>query len=111
MTRVDFIEYLSCLDEDHPHFQVLESSYAEAARVMSPNGLANYLEGVKAMCVLGRGEDLILGYIEAMPRVAKEVGEDVVPDIVHSIMAISSHTSGSVITLILANLQIGRAHV
>jgi len=75
MTRVDFIEYLSCLDEDHPHFQVLESSYAEAARVMSPNGLANYLEGVKAMCVLGRGEDLILGYIEAMPRVAKEVGK------------------------------------
>jgi len=106
MTRVDFIEYLSCLDEGHPHFQVLESSYAEAARVMSPNGLANYLEGVKAMCVLGRGEDLILGYIEAMPRVAKEVGEDVVPDIVRSIMAISSHTSGSVITLILANLPL-----
>lgn len=106
MTRVDFIEYLSCLDEDHPHLQVLESSYAEAARVMSPNGLANYLEGVKAMCGLGRGEDLILSYIESTPRVAKEVGEDVIPDIVHSVMAISSHTSGSVIALILANLPL-----
>ncbi len=106
MTRVDFIEYLSCLDEDHPHFRVLETSYAEAARVMSPNGLANYLEGVKAMCGLGRGEDLILSYIESIPRVAKEVGEDVISDIVHSVMAISSHTSGSVIALILTNLPL-----
>ncbi len=106
MTRIDFIEYLSCLDEDHPHFKVLESSYAEAARVMSPNGLANYLEGVKGMCALGRGEDLILSYIESIPRVVKEVGEDVIPDIVHSIMAITSHTSGSVVALMLANLPL-----
>ena len=106
MTRIDFIEYLSCLDEEHPHFKVLESSYAEAARVMSPNGLANYLEGVKAMCGLGRGEDLILSYIESIPRVAKEVGEDVIPDIVHSVMAIASHTSGSVIALMLTNLPL-----
>jgi hypothetical protein len=106
MSRVDFIEYLSCLDEDHPHFQVLESSYAEAARVMSPNGLSNYLEGVRAMCTLGRGEDLILSYIESTPRVVKEVGEDIIPDIVHSIMAIASHTSGSVIALMLANLPL-----
>ena len=106
MTRVDFIEYLSCLDEDHPHLKALESSYAEAARVMSPNGLANYLEGVKALCALGRGEDLILSYIESTPRVAKEVGEDVIPNIVHSVMAISSHTSGGVIALMLANLPL-----
>ncbi len=106
MTRVDFIEYLSCLDEDHPHVGALESSYAEAARVMSPNGLANYLEGVRGMCGLGRGEDLILSYIEAVPPVAKEVGEDIIPDIVHSIMAIASHTSGSVIALMLANLPL-----
>ncbi len=106
MTRVDFIEYLSCLDEDHPHFEVLESSYAQAARVMSPNGLANYLEGVRGMCSLGRGEDLILSYIESVPRVAKEVGEDVIPDIVHSVMAIASHTSGSVIALMLASLPL-----
>ena len=73
---------------------------------MSPRGLSNYLEGVKAMCTLGRGSDLVLSYIEAMPRVAKDIGEDAIPDIVHHVMALSSHTSGTVIALMLANLPL-----
>jgi len=102
----DFREYLSCLDVDHPHFAALDSAYHEAARVLSPRGLANYLEGVKAMCSLGRGEDLILTYIQVIPDVAKEVGEDVVPDIVTAVMKLSSHTSGTVLTLMLSNMPL-----
>ena len=37
---------------------------------------------------------------------AKEVGEDVVPDIVESMMKLASHTSGSVVTLILSTLPL-----
>ncbi len=106
MGRVAFVEYLSCLSDDHPHVQALDSAYQEAARVMSPRGLANYLEGIKALCSLGRGEDLILTYIQELPSVAKEVGEDVVPDIVHALMKLSSHTSGTVLSLLLSNLPL-----
>ncbi|MCP5141847.1 MAG: nitric oxide reductase activation protein NorD [Gammaproteobacteria bacterium] len=102
---MDFSDYIQCLDEnDHEHREALESSYHEAQRVMSPRGLQNYLEGMRAMCVMGRGQDLVLSYIQEMPGVAKEVGEDVIPDIVEAMMKLSSHTSGSVITLIIQNL-------
>ncbi|MBM3566174.1 MAG: VWA domain-containing protein, partial [Alphaproteobacteria bacterium] len=106
MGRVQFTEYLSCLPEGHPHLEALDSAYQEAARVLSPRGLANYLEGVRAMCSLGRGEDLILTYIQETPRVAKEVGEDIVPDVVHAVMRLSSLTSGSVLTVLLATLPL-----
>ncbi len=104
---VDFSEYVACLNEDdHEHLEALESSYHEAARVMSPRGLQNYLEGMRAMCTMGRGQDLVLTYVQEMPGVAKEVGEDIIPDIVESMMKLASHTSGSVITLMLANMHL-----
>lgn len=104
---IDFSEYVACLNpDDHEHREALESSYHEAQRVMSPRGLQNYLEGMRAFCTLGRGQDLVLTYVQEMPGVAKEVGEDVIPDIVEAMMKLSSHTSGSVITLIIANLPL-----
>ncbi|MGD8587744.1 MAG: nitric oxide reductase activation protein NorD [Chromatiales bacterium] len=104
---IDFSEYVTCLDEgDHEHVEALESSYHEAQRVMSPRGLQNYLEGMRAFCTLGRGQDLVLTYVQEMPGVAKEVGEDIIPDIVEAMMKLASHTSGSVITLIVSNLPL-----
>lgn len=107
MSSVDFSDYVQCLDEgDHEHLDALESSFHEAQRVMSARGQQNYLEGMRAMCTMGRGQDLVLTYVQEMPRVAKEVGEDVIPDIVEAMMKLSSHTSGSVITLMLANMPL-----
>jgi nitric oxide reductase NorD protein len=104
---IDFAEYVSCLNkDDHEHREALDSSYQEAARFMSPRGLQNYLEGMRAMCVMGRGQDLVLTYVQEMPGVVKEVGEDVIPDIVESMMKLASHTSGSVIVLMLANMPL-----
>ncbi len=104
---IDFSEYVSCLDDDdHEHHAALESSYQEAARVMSPNGLNNYLQGMRAMCTMGRGQDLVLTYIQEIPVVVKEIGEDIIPDLVESMMKLASHTSGSVITLMLANMPL-----
>ena len=105
---VDFSEYVSCLEleEGHEHREAIDAAYHEAARLMSPRGLQNYLEGMRALCALRRGADLVLTYVEEMPLVAKEVGEDVIPDVVESIMKLASHTSGTVLALILANLHL-----
>ena len=57
---IEFSDYVSCLDEnDHEHAEALDSSYHEAQRVMSPRGLDNYLQGMRAMCSLNRGQDLV----------------------------------------------------
>ncbi|MDH3280630.1 MAG: nitric oxide reductase activation protein NorD, partial [Gammaproteobacteria bacterium] len=102
----DFSEYLDSLDPAHPHREALESSYREARRVMSPRGLSNFLEGLRAMRTLGKGQDLEFTYLEKMPGVAKEVGEDVIPEVIHALMQLASHTSGTVITLLMANLPL-----
>ena len=83
--------YSRQLDEnEHEHVEALDSSYHEAQRVMSPRGLDNYLQGMRAMCTLNRGQDLVLTYVQEIPGVAKEVGEDVVPDIVEAMMKLAS---------------------
>ncbi len=102
---IDFSEYTPCLDAN-THAQALNSAYYEAARLMSPRGLDQYLQGSKAISSLGKGEDLVLTYIQEMPQVVKEVGEDIIPDIVTSLMRLASHTSGTVIGLMMATLPL-----
>ncbi|SDW32739.1 nitric oxide reductase activation protein NorD [Thiocapsa roseopersicina] len=110
---IDFTEYLSCLkaDADHPHTQALEASYHEAARVMSPRGLEHYLTGIKAMCGLNKGADLVLTYVQEMPRVAKEVGEDIIPEVVSALMKLASHTSGTVVAMIMSSMPLAASRL
>jgi hypothetical protein len=54
---------------------------------------------------------LVLTYIQEMPGVVKEVGEDIIPDVVEGMMKLSSHTSGSVITLIVQNLPLAASRL
>lgn len=110
---IDFTDSLACLKADagHPHTQALEASYHEAARVMSPRGLEQYLNGIKAMCGLNKGADLVLTYVQEMPGVSKEVGEDIIPDVVGALMKLASHTSGTVVALIMASMPLAASRL
>ena len=83
---------------------VLEGTFHEAARVMSPAGLQEYLEGARALCGLGRGKDLVISYLQEMPLVVKECGEDIIGDCLTAAMKLSSMTSGEVIALLFSSL-------
>lgn len=83
---------------------VLESTFHEAAHIMSPKGLETYLDGAKALVKLGRGHDLVITYLQEMPLVVKECGEDIIDDCLTAAMKLSSMTSGEVITLLFASL-------
>jgi nitric oxide reductase NorD protein len=102
---IDLKDYHAQLDELDQHVRdTLEGSFAEAARVMSPQGLHNWLEGAKGLSQLGRGNDLVVTYIQAMPAVVKEVGEDVLTDCITGAMKLSSMVSGEVIQLLFDTL-------
>ncbi len=102
---IDLKEYHAQLDELDPHVRkTLEASFAEAARVMSPQGLHNWLEGAKGLSQLGRGTELVITYIQAMPTVVKEVGEDVIKDCITQAMKLASMVSGEVIQLLFDTL-------
>jgi nitric oxide reductase NorD protein len=90
---------------------VLDATFHEAARIMSPTGLEAYLSGAKAMCNLGRGSDLVITYLQEMPQVAKECGEDIIDDCVTAAMKLSSMTSGEVISLMLGSLPSAARHL
>jgi nitric oxide reductase NorD protein len=70
--------------------------------VFSSRGLDNYLKGAVALHHLGRGEDLVVTYVQEMPEVARAIGEDVLPEMVNFVLGMASKTSGQVLTLITA---------
>jgi hypothetical protein len=80
---------------------VLRASWNEAARVFSARGLDNYLKGAVALHSLGRGEEIVVTFIQKMPEVARAIGEDVLPDVVNFLLGMASKTSGQVLTLIV----------
>ena len=102
---INLEEYTECLHRAGPEVRdSLEGTFHEAARVMSPAALQAYLDGARGLCELGRGHDLVITWLEEMPLVVKECGEDIIGDCLHAAMKLSSMTSGEVITLLFASL-------
>ena len=112
MSSVKLENYSEFLEEAVPEVRdVLESTFQEAARIMSPAGLADYLDGARALLNLRRGPDLVITYLQEMPLVAKECGEDIIPDCITAAMKVSSMTSGEVITLLFSSLPTVSRHL
>jgi nitric oxide reductase NorD protein len=94
-------EYKELLDDlPTDAVDVLRASWNEAARAFSSRGLDNFLKGAVALHHLGRGEEVVVSYLHAMPEVARAIGEDVLPDIVNFLLGMASKTSGQVLALI-----------
>ncbi|GMQ87246.1 MAG: hypothetical protein BMS9Abin08_0445 [Gammaproteobacteria bacterium] len=112
MTSIKLEEYSEFLEQTAPEVKdVLDSTFHDAARIMSPAGLGDYLDGAKALSNLGRGQDLVITYIQEMPLVARECGEDIIPDCISAAMKVSSMTSGEVITLLFSSLPTVSKHL
>jgi nitric oxide reductase NorD protein len=96
----DYAELLEELPEDAQG--LLRASWVEAAKVFSPRGLQEYLDGALAMKRVGRGADLVSTFVQEAPEVARAVGEDAVAELTGTIMAMASKTSGAVLSQVLA---------
>ncbi len=74
----------------------------EARRALSPPGLAAWLAGAGALSRLGRGAEVPLAWLEAAAPIAREVGDEVLPDLQRAVLGFASRTSGGVLALVLA---------
>ncbi|MBP8283445.1 MAG: VWA domain-containing protein [Chromatiaceae bacterium] len=100
---INLADYAELLEDLSPHSQeVLHANWHEATKAFSPRGLDNYLKGASAIRGLGKADSLVETWIMEAPRVAKEVGEDVIGDLATASLALASRTSGAVIELLLA---------
>jgi len=70
----DYRSQLSCNFEQIDH--VFEGCMREAAAVLSPAGIKDYLDGATLICMIGRGVEPVLVYLEEMPQVAKKLADE-----------------------------------
>lgn len=99
---VNLADYTELLESLQPESKsLLENTWHDATRILSPRGLDNYLKGAAALQGLGRGRALVDAWIDEAPQIAKEVGEDVISDLATTSLMLASKTSGAVIELIL----------
>jgi len=105
-------DYDEALRDASPEIRdVLKSTFQEASRVMSPAGLGEYLDGAKALSNLGRGSGVVTTYLQEIPLVVKECGEDIITDCLTSAMKLSSVTSGEVIELFFNSMPTAARHL
>ena len=69
----------------------------EATALLSPQGIKDYLEGASLVCMIGRGFDPVLSYLEEMPSVAKKLGETTLTLISQSVWKMSRTPNGKAI--------------
>jgi nitric oxide reductase NorD protein len=99
---INLEDYQALLEALSPELQEsLRCAWLEATKVFSARGLDNYLKGAAALKSLGKGDELVATWIDHAPLVAKEIGEDAIPDLVQSALGLASKTSGAVIELVL----------
>ncbi len=100
---IQLSEHQDLLDElGEQASEVLEATWHEAVRVFSPRGLQAYLDGAAGLKSLGRGTDLVISYIESAPLVAKEIGEQAVPELLTTAIKMYSRTSAEVLALVFS---------
>ena len=114
---INLDDYQELIESLSPELQdSLRSEWMEATKVFSARGLDNYLKGAAALKSLGKGDELVATWIDHAPLVAKEIGEDAIPDLAQLALALASKTSGSVIELVLSTSptaanRLGDAHL
>ena len=114
---INLDDYKELLEDLEPEsVELLHHAWPEAVKIFSPRGLDNYLKGASAIRGLGRGRSVVDCWIDEIPLVVKEIGEDVIADLATSVLSLASRTSGAVIELVLATSptaakRLGDAHL
>lgn len=84
--------------------QVFPDCMAEAQARLSEAGIKDYLEGASLICRIGRGFEPVLVYLEEMPQVAADLGEETLGLISQSVWKISRSPNGKAILPFLQSI-------
>jgi nitric oxide reductase NorD protein len=101
----DSIDYRQILDCKFARVQsVFDDCLAYAQRRLSGDGVMAYVEGARDLGKMGRGEEPVLMFLEAIPRLAHSVGEEVIPLIVEFTRQLGKTPNGKAIAPFLQSL-------
>ena len=88
-------EQLKCGFKDLDEF--FQPCMEEAEALLSPQGIKDYLEGASLICMIGRGFEPVLVYLEEMPEVASKLGESTLSLISQAVWKMSRTPNGKAI--------------
>lgn len=83
---------LTCSFEQIDH--VFAGCMTEAKTCLSEKGIKDYLDGASLICMIGRGVEPVLVYLEEMPQVARMLGESTLTLISQTVWKISRSPNG-----------------
>lgn len=98
--KASLIESVPPLDE------MLDSLIQEASHQMSEATRQTWLQNAQGIAYLGKGEQIVISYLEAVPQVVSQVEDEILDDILETVMKLSSVTSGEVVSLMLDSLPL-----
>jgi len=73
---------------------VFDGCMQEARDYLSDQGIRDYLDGATLICMIGRGFEPVLIYLESMPKVAQQVGEQSLSLISQTVWKLSRSPNG-----------------
>ena len=83
---------------------VFDECMVEARVYLSEQGVEEYFEGASLICMIGRGVEPVLSYMEDMPAVAGQLGEPVLGLVSQTVWKISRTPNGKSIPMFLQTL-------
>jgi hypothetical protein len=83
---------------------VFDECMKEAHVYLSKQGIEEYFEGASLVCMIGRGVEPVLSYLEDMPAIAGQLGEPVLKLISETVWKISRTPNGQSIPMFLDTL-------
>ena len=84
--------------------RVFDDCLAYARSLLSAEGVAAYIEGARVIGKMGRGEAPVLAFLEEMPDVAAQLGEDVIVKVVEFTQKLSRTPNAQAIAPFLQSL-------
>lgn len=73
---------------------VFDDCMDEAVKSLSDDGINAYLEGASLVCMIGRGFEPVLVYLEEVPQICRKVGEQAASQIAQCVWKISRTPNG-----------------
>jgi len=83
---------------------VFDQCMLEASSILSEQGIEDYLEGASLICMIGRGVEPVLNYLEDIPAMAAHLGEEVVSLISQTVWRFSRTINGKAIPTFMKTL-------
>lgn len=90
---------------------VFEDCLAHAQMRLSDPGVDAYIDGAQAICRMGRGEEPVLAFLEEMPVVAAQVGEDAIAEVVEFTRRLARTPNSRAIPPFLQSLAAAARHL